>query len=454
MKKPRPVIEQENGFASLVVAFIFIIVMALVTVGFSQVARREQRIALNNQLTTQAYYAAESGVNDIRNNLPAIIAEAGKNAATNQYFNGQQCLNNGPYSNLIPSGSLNSADGVSYSCATVNLTPPNEIISSANSTGAANFLFSVQSSSAGGAPSLKNLYFYWGSNATTTQPNQENTPVPSSQYCGGSQGSCFPSLSTWENKHYAPVVQLSLTPIYDGQVTRNNLTNDTFTVMLYPTANSAVNDPGNPNPATTYSCASLFPLPGATWGNGWGAVNYQSEDANTTNAGYPSTNPCNDIIVGAAYTKGAAGTPQGEYPFSVKITNIPPTPPNIGTPSQWLVHYNWAYGAINACLAANSGDGCMSSSSATTDFYGSQVEIDVTGKDKDVVKRIDEMVPFTTTNSGTATTQNGVQTLPSYAIQSNGTCKEFWTNPATPGANNTPANTSFSPLNNSCNLEN
>ncbi len=431
MKKLRPLTNEENGFASLVVAFIFIIIMALVTVGFAQVARREQQNALNSQLSTQAYYAAESGVNDIKNNLPTIMTDSQSvpDPAANNYYNGTYCLNqvDSPENKLFPNSAstLNNSDDVVYTCPTVNLTPPNEVISSSSSTGAANFLFSLEPSSPGPPPALSTLYFYWGSNAT---PNPNNNPVGPSEFCGDPSGSCFPQLSTWLSRGHAPVVQLSLTPIYaPPNITRNNLINDTFTVMLYP-SNGAIDDPGsNPNPPL-YSCSSLF-NPGQLYG----AVNYENEDI------IANVNPCNDVIVGANYAPGAAGTTAAEYPYSVSINRLP-----LGV-SQWLVHYNWAYGPINACLAANSDLGCVSSTSATTDFYGGEVDVDVTGKDKDVVKRIDEVLPATTSTSGITTTQNGIQVLPWYPIQSWATCKQFQTNPATdvvPGGANTQANSS------------
>lgn len=53
----------EKGMASLAVTTVLILVISLIIIGFSQVARRNQRETLDRQLSTQAYYAAESGVN-------------------------------------------------------------------------------------------------------------------------------------------------------------------------------------------------------------------------------------------------------------------------------------------------------------------------------------------------------------------------------------------------------
>ena len=54
----------EEGIVAILVTMIIMIVLSLIVTGFAQLARREQREALDNQLNTQAFYAAESGIND------------------------------------------------------------------------------------------------------------------------------------------------------------------------------------------------------------------------------------------------------------------------------------------------------------------------------------------------------------------------------------------------------
>jgi len=61
----------QSGMVSIMVTMILMIVMSLIVVGFAQVSRRNQRVALDRQLSTQAFYAAESGVNDAREFLDA-----------------------------------------------------------------------------------------------------------------------------------------------------------------------------------------------------------------------------------------------------------------------------------------------------------------------------------------------------------------------------------------------
>ena len=56
----------QQGFVSIVVCLIIMIILSLVTIGFAQIMSKEQTQALDRQLSTQAFYAAESGVNDAR----------------------------------------------------------------------------------------------------------------------------------------------------------------------------------------------------------------------------------------------------------------------------------------------------------------------------------------------------------------------------------------------------
>lgn len=64
MRKLMPIKGNQQGMVSIVVTMIIMVVLTLIVTGFAQLARREQREALDRQLSTQAFYAAESGIND------------------------------------------------------------------------------------------------------------------------------------------------------------------------------------------------------------------------------------------------------------------------------------------------------------------------------------------------------------------------------------------------------
>ncbi|MCA9323503.1 pilus assembly PilX N-terminal domain-containing protein [Candidatus Saccharibacteria bacterium] len=68
----------ESGFVSIVVAALIMIILSLLTIGFTRLMQREQRQALDRQLSRQALYVAESGINDVYKALeddPSLPAE-------------------------------------------------------------------------------------------------------------------------------------------------------------------------------------------------------------------------------------------------------------------------------------------------------------------------------------------------------------------------------------------
>lgn len=109
MKRHQPIQQDEQGFAAIIVAVILLLVLSLITVGFAAQMRKEQRAALDNQLSTQAYYAAESGINDAVQALGSGVITTAK----------QTC----PPDPQLPSNTVNAAENVSYSCLLIDPAP-------------------------------------------------------------------------------------------------------------------------------------------------------------------------------------------------------------------------------------------------------------------------------------------------------------------------------------------
>ena len=61
--------KNEKGVISIIVTMVFIIVVGLIVLGFSEISRNQSRQTLDNQLSTASYYAAQSGINTILNNI-------------------------------------------------------------------------------------------------------------------------------------------------------------------------------------------------------------------------------------------------------------------------------------------------------------------------------------------------------------------------------------------------
>ncbi len=97
----------QQGIVSIVIVLVFIAVTLLIVTGFAQVAQRNSRIALDSQLSQQALYAAESGVNDAVERIRTVNTVTDQTACTGAYT-----VNGGAIS-----------EGVSYTCQLVSLTP-------------------------------------------------------------------------------------------------------------------------------------------------------------------------------------------------------------------------------------------------------------------------------------------------------------------------------------------
>lgn len=66
-KKPLPFLtKDQSGIASMVVVILIMSLLTLVVLAMTRNSNREQQQALDRQLSTQAFYAAESGINDAK----------------------------------------------------------------------------------------------------------------------------------------------------------------------------------------------------------------------------------------------------------------------------------------------------------------------------------------------------------------------------------------------------
>lgn len=109
----------EEGMTAIFITMLMIFVISLLVIGFALLSRREQRSSLDTQLSTQAYYAAESGINDAIGAISTLQKAGSPVAAKNV------CADSGPYKfNTAPAlSNLSAADKVSYSCVLIDPAP-------------------------------------------------------------------------------------------------------------------------------------------------------------------------------------------------------------------------------------------------------------------------------------------------------------------------------------------
>lgn len=125
---------------------IMILVITLIVVGFTQITNRNNREALDKQLSTQAFYAAESGVNQAKQAIDAAVAANQVGSLDEQTVCDAGA--GGQYGGLV---TLSNSPDVRATCLLVN--PINEnIITSADLGGSTVVPIDPMTSATGGSP--------------------------------------------------------------------------------------------------------------------------------------------------------------------------------------------------------------------------------------------------------------------------------------------------------------
>lgn len=225
--------KDQTGIVSIVVTIILLGVLSITTLGFAQIARREQRQALDRQLSSQAFYAAEAGINDAAKALQDGTLTTNKTDCGNPSL-GQATLN----FDFNLTGDPDLAGHVTssaYTCVLVNLWPQTLEYSSIN---------------------LEKSTFADITGVDNNGVNQNITRlVISWQDEGGGNGfaapgaTTFPPAANWLNGGTpidSGVLRVALTSLNGGGAyQRNNLINNTLTAFLYPNSDSTINNAGS-----------------------------------------------------------------------------------------------------------------------------------------------------------------------------------------------------------------
>lgn len=205
----------EKGIVSIVVTLIIMIVLTLIVTGFAQLARREQREALDRQLSAQASYAAESGINALKAALPDIEATSRKECDEPVEYTG---LGTNPFV------STTLSDNSSYTCLLFNELPKELIYGSVGSDTAVIAPLSLQKN--GENVALGELTISWKAKDGSTSINSNSPGV-------------FPNDSSWGKS--ISILRLDLIPIpNNGVITKLELDDNlkTKSFLLQPQQNS------------------------------------------------------------------------------------------------------------------------------------------------------------------------------------------------------------------------
>jgi len=109
---------KEQGFVAIIVAALIMIILSLITIGFTRIMQREQRQTVDRQLSRQAIYAAESGINDIYNSLQSNLSLPAEK--TNCDVVGDV---GGQLNPALNGGVVDESGNVAYTCALYDRTP-------------------------------------------------------------------------------------------------------------------------------------------------------------------------------------------------------------------------------------------------------------------------------------------------------------------------------------------
>lgn len=203
--------QDQRGIASILVAGIFIVIISLIATSFAVLMRREQRQALDRQLSSQAYYAAESGVNDAIKYLQNYPGATSSDCSQTQQVTGR-------------SPAVNSDAGVAYTCVLVDNTPETLEYSPVD-TNRSTILKLV-------APGVQSIKISWQpeDGATNYVANPIAHPLP--------QAESDSTNSTQVRE--SGILRVSLMPVR-SPLNRDELIRQTQTLFLYSNKN---NNPG------------------------------------------------------------------------------------------------------------------------------------------------------------------------------------------------------------------
>lgn len=356
----------ESGLVSIVIVMTITIILTLMTIAFTQIMNRNLRDAIDLELSTQAHYAAESGLNDARQYVADQVAK-GEDPSI-----GPECLDlNSPPPPFVESISgsysgLANDNTVKYTCVLINAAPKD-----LQFTVPAGQSVVFKMTPANGAQSIAKLYLSW--------ENAKVNGTPEPLMTGGDAQEHRLPQESGPGGISANATGLLRTAIYPwpggggNPVDNDELTAVSRSYFMYPNENAAqgIIGPGN-------------------YGNNGVFIN---GECNVANRNTPPALP-----------SSSAG---GRYCNS-SINNI-----DVGgnAPKLMYVRLTAVYQDLNVSVQGADPSG------NSVPISGAQAVIDVTGEGNDVLKRIQARTPITASAQGL---------LPQYAVQTMDTlCKRL-----------------------------
>ncbi len=213
----------DDGFASIVIAVVLVLVLSLMTVGFAELMRKETRSALDKQLSSQASFAAESGINDAAKAINAGFTYA--KSICGPLKIGDPGYGT-PGSTNLSTNIVSDNTKSSYTCLTVNPTPDTLQYGAIDFSQSKSVTISGVKASDGVTPvPISKLIISW----QDVNGNQKGFITSGTHD--------FETATGWTA---TGILRIGLTPLGSGGVNRDDLINNTSTLFLYPNSSGAV----------------------------------------------------------------------------------------------------------------------------------------------------------------------------------------------------------------------
>lgn len=229
----------QGGFVAIFSVLIIMGILTLLTVGFTSITRQAQLRTLNDHLSSQAFYAAESGVN-----MAASVLAAGTSQKT-------ECRDGATLDYDI-----DDDNNIAVSCLLIDGNPPNLEFSNVPVVGVGEPVLSRLASL--NASTINTVQIEWDSVAQNGAIQNRTTAD-------------FLPSGTWGTG--VGVMRVDLVP--SNNTNRNALVDSSYTFYLYPSTSNAAStsrsvDPGYPgqgatlvtrcNPTGVYRCTAQITL--------------------------------------------------------------------------------------------------------------------------------------------------------------------------------------------------
>lgn len=220
----------QKGIVSIVVTLVLILILTIVIISFSSFTRREQVETFERQLGTEAFYAAESGVNDALEQLRLTLENEGPNEGL---FSTEKDRCDSMPASITDYGVIEneiSPDGqAAYTCLLVDSTPKSLEITNLSEGDSEILPLQRERNGGGGAiPALGSVSLYWHSSEAI-----ESDFTPGFAACQGVALMTLPE--TWPPGCHAGMLRVELVRIpTSGTFTEANLYDRAMTFYVKP----------------------------------------------------------------------------------------------------------------------------------------------------------------------------------------------------------------------------